>query len=176
MTFIPSFQFFSFLFSVLYLGTKEGRKMWFILDYYRESTSHSVVPAFSSHLSSYVSLLRSFHSSPLALLLKTHLLHKSKECSGGCRIISMSTQQFPAGASELIKSSNLRCAGQYMTLCAAKQTNNVHKCVKTCVQTYFLFLLNFICIKNVHIVLTQFNFALPTADTQIFTYCDYSLS
>lgn len=91
--------------------------MWFIFNYYWESTSHPVVLAFSSHLSSFC--CSSFLPSPLALLLKMHLLHKSKESGGGCRVITMSMQQFPTGASELIKSSNLRCVCQYITLCTA---------------------------------------------------------
>ena len=66
-------------------------------------------------LLSRVFLLLSFLPSPRALLLKTHLLHKSNESSGGYRIITMSVQHVPAGASELIKSSNLRCVCQYNT-------------------------------------------------------------
>lgn len=72
-------------------------------------SQHLILSRLLSHL---ISPLMSFCCSffppllfPLALLLKTHSLHKSKDSSGGCRIITMSVQQFQAGASDLLKAA-----------------------------------------------------------------------
>jgi len=92
---------------------KEIKFPWFIFEYYWESTSRLLLSHLCCSLISSLLFLFLLLSPHLTLLLKTHLLHKSKESSSGCRIITKRTQLLLDRAAGFIKSINLRCICQY---------------------------------------------------------------